>query len=233
MSLSLLLLGLLIGMRHATEADHLAAIATLTSRNQGLRSTFLQGAAWGLGHTFTLFVFTGLVLLLGGTVPAHYAKLLETAVGLMLIGLGLDVFCRFYRNRVHLHVHSHVDGVRHVHAHSHASRIAHDEDAHQHQHAKGVTRRALSIGLIHGMAGSASLIVLTTQHTHNIMTGLLYILLFGIGSILGMTLLSAAIIIPLRQLHSLGLTRIYNGAQCLIGTMTIGLGSMIVWGGVA
>ena len=115
-SLSILLMGLLLGMKHATEADHLAAVATLVTRDRTLGQAVRHGVAWGIGHTIVLSAFAGAVLALGTQIPESVAGWLELLVGLMLVGLGIDVIVRLARRRVHFHVHEHEDGVRHVHA---------------------------------------------------------------------------------------------------------------------
>ena len=102
--LSVLILGLLLGLQHATEADHLAAVASLTTRGTSLRDAARQGAAWGVGHGLTLLLFGGVVLLIDGIVGPQISQLLEGAVGLMLVLLGLDVLMRLWRARVHFHV---------------------------------------------------------------------------------------------------------------------------------
>lgn len=229
MSLSLLLLGFLMGMRHATEADHVAAMATLAGRGHGLRSTALQGAAWGMGHTITLFVFGGIALIIGGVIPERYAHGLESLVGVMLVALGLDLLRRLYRQRIHFHIHRHADGVRHFHAHSHRPGQAHDAASHHHRHDKSLPKRALFIGLMHGMAGSAALVILAAESTHGALAGLLYILLFGLGSVLGMATLSVVIMLPMRRLQTTGLTRTYAMAQLGMGMLTIALGTRILW----
>lgn len=229
MALSLLFLGFLLGMRHATEADHLAAMATIASRGNTLRQTALQGAAWGIGHTITLFIFGGVALLLGGMIPDNYASLLELLVGLMLIGLGLDMLNQLRKRHIHFHAHSHDDGVRHFHAHAHARGSRHEDDPHQHEHPKKLPQRALLVGLMHGMAGSAALIVLTAQSTENLSSGLLYILLFGLGSVMGMAVLSVVIMLPMRHLQSKGLGSFYRTTQLSIGILTAGLGGLVVF----
>ena len=160
-----LLLGFLLGMRHAIEADHVAAVATLTTRTNSIRQGIQQGAAWGLGHTLTLFLFGGIVLFVTNIVPEELVRWVELAVGIMLIALGLDVICRLIRERVHFHTHSHRDGARHFHAHSHKDEKYQDHCAthHEHKHPTGFPIRALLIGLMHGMAGSAALIILALQ----------------------------------------------------------------------
>ena len=225
--LSILLVGFLLGMKHATETDHLAAMATLAAGKQTLRQTLWQGVAWGTGHTATLMLFGGIVLLLGKAVPPSLELSLELAVGVMLVALGADVLRCLRKEKIHFHAHSHQAGARHVHAHSHLNEVAvqkrHAQSEHQHPHARWLPWRALLVGMMHGMAGTAALILLSLEAVQNVSTGLVYILCFGVGSIIGMAVLSTVISIPLRLsvgrltwLHQ-GVTLVFGGASCLIG----------------
>lgn len=225
--MSLLLLGFLIGMRHALEADHVAAVATLATRSPSMSHTLRQGAAWGLGHTLTLFLFGSLVIWLDTVIPAQLARGLELAVGVMLVVLGLDVLRRLGSDRVHFHLHRHGDGTSHFHAHSHAGDRGHDPGHHEHRHIRGFPFRALFVGLMHGMAGSAALILLTLETVRSPWVGMAYILLFGLGSVLGMAVVSVAIAIPLRR-SARGLTWLHNSLQALIGAGTVALGIWMI-----
>jgi len=224
--ISLLLLGFLIGLRHALEADHIAAIATLSTQTPSLSASaaLKQGAAWGLGHTLTLFIFGSIVLLNDTKIAESLALKLELAVGCMLLLLGLDLIRRVIRGRMHIHAHQHANGLHHIHLHSHAN-----QPKHHHPHTSPLLPlKALFIGLMHGMAGSAALIVLTLNTVQTPLLGLLYIALFGIGSMLGMALLSFAIAIPLRR-SATGLSRLHNGLQLVIGLATVLLGSQLIF----
>jgi ABC-type nickel/cobalt efflux system permease component RcnA len=228
----LLLLGFLIGMRHALEADHVAAVASLASKTISVGSAVKQGAAWGLGHTITLFLFSTIVIMTDSIVPEKFANGLEFIVGIMLIFLGGDVIRRLIRDKIHFHSHQHDNEVTHFHAHKHANNRTnnqtHSDSAHRHEHASGFPIRALYVGLMHGMAGSAALIILTLQSVDSVATGLFYILMFGIGSIVGMAALSVIIAIPLHH-SAKGLTWINNGFQVVIGITTIALGSTLIY----
>ena len=222
-----LLLGMLLGMRHALDADHLAAVATLVTRSRSLSHTLWQGVAWGTGHTITLLLFGGAVLVLGLVLPERAALGLELAVGVMLVVLGAEVLHRLRRQRVHFHAHHHADGAEHFHAHAHAGeRRQHDPERHEHGH--GFPLRALLVGMVHGMAGSAALILLTLETLRTPALGLAYIALFGIGSIAGMAALSAVIAVPMR-LTSQRLGRTYNGLSALVGLGTVLLGCYLTF----
>jgi ABC-type nickel/cobalt efflux system permease component RcnA len=159
-------------------------------------------------------------------VPEVLARLLEFLVGAMLVLLGSDVLIRVIREKIHFHKHRHGAQV-HFHAHSHANEGAHKNSPHQHLHRAKFPLRFLFVGLMHGMAGSAALILLTLETIHSPWQGMLYILLFGTGSMLGMAVLSIAIAIPLRT-SAQGLTWLHNGLQAVIGIFTLGLGVSIM-----
>jgi cytochrome c biogenesis protein CcdA len=226
---SLLVLGVLLGMKHALEADHIAAVAALATRSRTVRHTVLQGIFWGAGHTLTLLFFGGVVLAMHVTVPQRLAGFLELAVGVMLIALGLDVFRRLRKDRVHFHVHRHGDGVVHVHVHSHAhERAPHDPARHEHLHPERLPLRALFVGMIHGMAGTAALILVAIGSARSIALGLAEIVAFGAGSIAGMAVLSLAIAIPMRLSARL-LGRAHDALQALAGAVSVGLGGTILY----
>ena len=219
-------LGFLIGMGHALEADHLAALSTMAARERQRRSIVRHGMSWGLGHALMLFVIGGGVIWLQADLDQRLASGLEAIVGVMLILLGARVLWRLVRDRVHIHRHRHDDGTEHLHAHSHRDEESdHDPRNHHHLHPSAISPGALIIGLVHGMAGSAALVVLTASVMTTPAYGLLYILLFGVGSILGMGLLSAIIAVPLSW-TARGLTLVHHAVQILIAAGAIGVGSL-------
>ncbi len=224
--LSLMLFGFLIGMKHALEGDHIAAVAALAADGGSFRHTLKQGVAWGLGHTLTLFAFGALVIVLDASLPERFADWLEFTVGAMLVLLGLDLLRRVVRDRIHFHSHGHGGGDVHLHAHSHRGEAGHHE--HRHRHTSGVPLRALIIGLMHGMAGSAALLLLTAATTQSPWLGLLYIALFGLGSMAGMAAFSVVIAVPLRA-SARGMTWMHNGLQAVLGATTIVLGAMTLF----
>ena len=225
--LSLLFLGFLIGIRHALDADHLAAVAAISTQQSTIRDTIKHGAVWGVGHTTTLFLFGSLVIWMDTLVPETLVHALEFTVGLMLIALGLDVIRRVVKDRIHYHSHRHEDQQTHFHAHSHAGDDTHEQSAHNHSHHGRFPFKTLFIGFMHGLAGSAALILITMDTISSLWTGMLYMLLFGIGSIVGMAIISALIAIPLRA-SAQGLTWMHNGLQLGIGVLTTALGIGIV-----
>lgn len=215
-------LGLLLGMQHALEADHIAAVSSIAARRSRVSDIVKHGLTWGLGHTVTLFVFAGAAILLGHAIPESVARPIEGAVGIMLIGLGSHVLWRLWRDRVHFHRHGHADGTVHFHAHSHAGdTVPHARTAHVHEH--GFRWRTLFVGLMHGMAGSAALLVLAATQAPSPAAGLGYVALFGIGSMIGMGLLSAVIAVPL-TVSARFLTAANHVLQGAVGTVTIAVG---------
>jgi hypothetical protein len=198
---SILALVFLPAMRHATDADHLAAVATLATRPQSVAHTVVEGIAWGTGHTLTqMLIGGGAVLVLGALVPAQAAQALELAVGV-----------------AHFHAHSHrVDGG------------PHDAARHEHHHPRAFPTRALLVGMVHEMAGSAALVLLSLEALRSPAWGFVYIATFGLGSILGMAALSAAIAVPLR-LSSRHLARTYGALSAGVAVATVLLGCCLVY----
>lgn len=225
--ISIFLLGALIGARHALEADHVAAVASLATQARGAKETVRLGVNWGIGHTITLIAVGSAVLAFDTLIPERVAQWLEFAVGVMLVLLGADVIRRAIRNRVHFHAHRHGDLV-HFHAHSHRTDAKWDVSNHDHVHPKSLPLRALLVGVVHGMAGSAALVLLTLHEIKSFWLGISYMLLFGAGSIAGMALLSYAISIPLRFTPR-RLTWAYSGLTGAVGIVTLVLGGSIVF----
>jgi ABC-type nickel/cobalt efflux system permease component RcnA len=182
---------------------------------------------WGLGHTVTLSVVGAVVLGFGLDLPERFSNWLELGVAIMLVMLGADVLRRIVVHQVHVHRHVHADGEVHVHVHSHAGGRDHDA----HPHPEPVTLRALLVGLMHGMAGSAALIVLVLASVEDLVTGVVYIALFGLGSVVGMAALSLVISVPLRR-SAQALTRFRIGLESVIGVATTGVGLWVLAGSV-
>ena len=237
--LSILLLGFFIGMSHALEADHLAAMAAMSGdRSGGKKKMMLRGAFWGAGHTLTLFLLGVVVLIFGFVLTDTGAARLEFAVGIMLVALGGHLFYRMARRRVHFHAHAHEDGKVHLHAHSHAGETTgHGASKHDHAHPEGLPWRALAVGLMHGAAGSAGLLTLAIASTQSAALAFGYILVFGIGSIIGMALLSYAVAWPLRATER-SARALHAGVTVAAGLFAVGIGVSVMaetataaWGG--
>jgi ABC-type nickel/cobalt efflux system permease component RcnA len=225
--LGLLLLGLVVGMQHALEADHVAAVSSIAARQSSVRQIISHGAVWGIGHTATLMAVAGGVVVFGLTIDKSLARWLELMVGVMLVGLGAHLIVTLVRDRIHFHRHHHKDGTTHFHAHSHRGEgVPHDLLRHDHVHFRGLPMRSLLVGMTHGMAGSAALVVLTAASANSAPLGFGYIFLFGVGSILGMAALSAVIAVPLAW-SARTLTWANRGLQGGIGLATVALGTWV------
>ncbi len=216
-------LGFLLGLQHAMEADHVAAVAAVSTGNSRLGQVLRHGLFWGLGHALALSAFAGFVVLARGTIPAGLSAGLELAVACMLIVLGAMVILRVLRERLHFHFHHHADGKVHFHSHSHAGEgRAHDKNRHDHEHHGSSVRRSLAVGVMHGLAGSAALVALAAPGQW--LQGLGFVLLFATGSIAGMVLLSSVIALPIALSGGL-MTGLNRGLQLGAGTISVAIGS--------
>lgn len=223
---TVLIVGFLLGVKHALEADHIAAVASLVTRSASTRETLRVATVWGIGHTATLVLFGAVVVGFEASVPEWMAAKFELAVGVMLMLLGIDVLRRLRARRVHFHVHEHDDGVRHFHAHAHAAELAYDPAQHTHAHDHGVLTRALLVGSVHGLAGTAALTVLSVHMIHSAVRAVVYLVTFGAGTILGMVLFSFVIAVPLREVQRLPRWA-STGMEAALGTTSIMLGAWI------
>lgn len=227
---SLLAFGVIVGMQHALEADHLAAVAALSAGKSTRRGLVLRGAWWGVGHTVALFAISLSVILLGRTVSSGVEAWLELCVGVMVAGLGLNLLRVMIRRRVHFHRHDHGGGRVHFHAHSHAGEAAdHAASAHRHRHPVHGLGKAMAVGLLHGAAGSGGLLALVIAATKSAAVALGYIACFGLGSIIGMAALSFVASFPLRAaergaawlntatLSTIGLAAVLIGGNTIVG----------------
>ena len=220
--LALLTLGFLTGMRHALEADHLAAVAAMSTRTRGALATIMRGAAWGAGHTMSLLVLGGVCLAAGATISDAQAFWFERAVGIMLIGLGLHVLIRLRRTRIRFHVHRHAGGPAHLHAHRETMEAR--VPAPDHRHPAIGHLRAMMVGMVHGAAGTAAILLLTATSVGSFWWGLAHISSFGLGSILGMAVLSAVIAVPF-ELTSRRLTRAFGVLEAAVALVTVAIGA--------
>lgn len=201
--LSALLLGLFLGVRHATDADHVVAVSTLVARRQSARAALSLGALWGLGHAFTLFVVGGAIILLGVVVPPRIGLLLELGVALMLIGLGAVNLVALPQSRP-------ANGV-------------HEGRGHHRQ-----ALRSLGIGVVHGLAGSAAVALLVLSTIHHAGWALVYLLCFGGGTVLGMVGLTTAMSVPLAAVaRRFGSTE--RRLAHLSGALSVALGLFLVY----
>lgn len=182
-------IGLLLGFRHAFEPDHLAAVSTLATRQGSVLSACRLGLAWALGHTASVGAVVLAIIAADVRFPASLWPVADVAVGLLLIGLGGSVIFRYARGRWHLHAHRHGPGEgTHLHLHSHAA-----GQSHAHGHPGADARRSLGFGLLHGLAGSAAILVLLVGAAPTRGAQIAYFSAFGVGTMLGMLAVSAAL----------------------------------------
>ncbi len=229
----ILLLGLVTGLRHSIEADHVAAVLSVVASNRkNIKRASMLGAIWGLGHTTSLFVAGLVVLLLAVNISDTISNRLEFGVGIMLLFLGVTTFTgwsigKFFKglrhrksssSSSHDHIHHHQGNVVHSHRHVH-------DDEHGHGH------KSLIIGMIHGMAGSGALLVIVLSTINSVPLGLAYIAIFGAGSIGGMVGISTLMGIPFVKLSDSAKISMALRYAAAITTLAIGAGLIydLVW----
>ena len=210
--------GSLLGMRHALEPDHLAAVSTLVGRERGSYRAALLGLSWGLGHTLALVVVGGAFAVVRAEIPPRLADLFELGAAVMLIGLGLRAVVLAARSGSHGPAHTHRHGIV-VHQHPGAS-------AHVHIGRWTFARWPLVVGAVHGLAGSGALTALVLATLPTTAARLGYMLLFGLGSTCGMAALSGLLGWPLARM---GRSRVATRAvSCVVGCLSTGMGAW--WG---
>ncbi len=215
-------LGFLLGVRHAMDADHVAAVSTLVSQHRSLSRACLLGAFWGVGHTAALLAAGVVTIALRFTISPEVEHALELAVACALVLLGGHVLLRsFAAWSLHAHQHEHGGGV-HSHLHVHLGATDH----HDHHHILRIGSRPLLLGLLHGLAGSAALMLLVAAAIPSPGGALLYVLVFGAGSTVGMLALSGLMGIPVvvtagRSPHALTIIQALAGTASLILGVTL------------
>jgi high-affinity nickel permease len=217
-------LGLTLGLRHALDADHVAAVSTLVARERGLARSCLLGAFWGAGHTLALLGAGIAVIAFKLTITPGLEEALERTVGLVLVLLGGHVLLRALGGLlVHAHDHTH-DGVTHRHAHVH---IGAPDGGHIRLLRLG--GRPFLVGFLHGLAGSAALTLLVLGTIPSTIGALVYLLVFGVGSTAGMLLLSGLVGLPL-ALAAPGAHRLQTAIQVIAGVGSAALGVFMLAG---
>jgi high-affinity nickel permease len=259
---SLLFLGFFLGMRHATDADHVVAIATIVSRQRTLRGSALIGGAWGVGHTLTILAVGGAIILFGVVIPARVGLAMEFAVGIMLVLLGVLTLTGMGRvireatgsragttvpERIHGHDHL-ATGYPHDHAHVHGDYVhqhAHGHGADDHGHREDETPlaridgrvggltlyqwlRPLVVGVVHGLAGSAAVALLVLAAVRDPGWAMAYLLLFGVGTILGMMVITMALAAPF-AFSSTRLPRFNWRLRVASGLISFGFGLLLIY----
>jgi hypothetical protein len=217
---SLLVLGFFLGMRHATDADHVVAIATIVSRERSVAGSALIGAAWGVGHTITVMAVGTAIIVFGVVIPPRLGMSMEFAVGIMLVLLGVLTLTGMGRAGGAAHALAGVPGAHELDAHDHPH--AHGDYVHRHPHGhgpgahghtdehtplarldRGLGRiafydwlRPLVVGLVHGLAGSAAVALMILSIIREPVAALGYLLLFGFGTVVGMILITLILSAP-------------------------------------
>ncbi len=221
--------GFVLGLQHAFEPDHLAAMSSLVAGKTGIRRLTGHGIVWGLGHLLTLGLVGGFLLFGKMRLDGKITDTLTLAVGAMLIALGVNVFYRLLRDRIHFHAHDHAEeSTRHFHAHSHRTEaLPHARSPHDHDHVRSLLR-PLAVGIMHGLAGSGAMAVLAAASADTTMTGMIFLLLFGIGSVIGMGAMSVFLAVPL-TLTARSLTLANRCLQAGAGAFSLVIGTTVIW----
>jgi hypothetical protein len=196
--ISWLLLGFAMGLRHSLEADHLAAVASLSARAARPRDLVRVAGAWGIGHAITLLALASVWAVTGVAIPDPPQRYVEVAAGLLLVALGVDLLRRREGGRARWGAHDHADGTVHVHLHWRASQGSDGSEFNHHSHVAHPLRRALIVGSLHGLAGSALIGLLAAGGVYPA-RAIAYAGVFGLGAAAGMVALSTAISRPLRS----------------------------------
>lgn len=191
--ISILTFGFVLGLKHAVEADHVAAVSTIASEHPSMLGSSFVGALWGIGHTISLLIGGAIIVLLHVEISNRISRILEFIVGLMLIVLGANALRKLFRGgHLHMHVHQH-GGRAHAHPHLHDRQLQSEALSH---HGLKLQRRPIIIGMIHGLAGSGALMLLVLSTIRQPAIALIYVLIFGLGSTAGMMIMSALVGLP-------------------------------------
>jgi high-affinity nickel-transport protein len=235
--LSIIVLGFFLGVRHATDPDHVIAVTTIVARYKKVRDAALIGAFWGLGHTLTILAVGSGIILFGWVIPARVGLSMEFLVGLMLIVLGLmnltgmlpwiaETFSP--TDSISLAAHPHRHGHFKVHAHPDGSEQMPRVDRPFGRLGPYQILRPLVVGLVHGLAGSAAVALLVLATIQNSKWAVAYLLIFGTGTIAGMMLVTGATVLPFAYADRRFL-RVNRGLRIASATISVGFGLFLVW----
>ena len=211
---AILALGFVLGLKHATDPDHVVAVTTFVSEQKSLVRSCWIGAFWGAGHTFSLAVAGFAVILFKISIPSGLETRMEFGVAVMLVVLGARVLYKIRQQKLelHRHPHSHAPGTSsHAHWHVHTRGTRHEHSGWLH-----IGLRPLLVGMVHGAAGSGALMLLVLSTIHSSLQALLYIGVFGIGSIAGMLVISTLLALPMQWLGKRAATS-YRPVQIFAG----------------
>ncbi|MDQ3132536.1 MAG: urease accessory protein UreH [Acidobacteriota bacterium] len=222
---SVLLLGFFLGLRHAIEADHLAAVSAIVSEKKNIFSAAIVGGMWGIGHTISLFVVGAIVIFLKLQISESVEAKLEAIVGGMLVLLGLNALKNlFTAKEIHAHTHEHSER---AHTHFHLHKEEKEEEQAEKSHHR-FSPRSVLIGMIHGLAGSAALTILVVPTIESPVIAMLYILVFGVGSIGGMMIMSFIIGLPF-HFTATNFVFLNKAIRFCAGIFSLCLGSYIIY----
>ena len=225
--LAILALGFFLGMRHATDSDHIVAMTTIVSREKSIRAASLVGALWGVGHTLTILLVGGTIVLFGIVLPPRLGLTMELSVAIMLVVLGAMNVAGFRRE---------LKKLREAPAGTTQNAAHGDHDTHVHWPLGLVGRavgysaalRSVVIGTVHGLAGSAAVALLVLTTIRDSRWALLYLFVFGIGTIAGMMLLTSALAVPL--VHSARRFPNWNRhIGWVTGVLSVGFGLLLAY----
>lgn len=225
-------LGFLLGLRHATDADHVVAITAITSRENGIRKSSLVGALWGIGHSITVTLIATPIIFFSLVIPDRIGLGLEFVVGLMLVFLGVSNFfgithkiSKRFAPKIHKHEHIAKRGNTHSHLHAHFF-----IDLKNEIHHLGIyhSLRPIIIGLIHGLAGSSAVALLILSTINNPQLATLYLLIFHIGVIIGMMLITTVLGISIAAFETRS-QKIHNYLVLSSGILSFVFGLMIMY----
>ena len=222
---SAIVLGFLLGLKHATDADHVVAVASIVDRSKNIWRGLWIGISWGIGHTTPLLILGIIILLFKETVLDRYesiAPFFEFAVGIMLILLGAQVFWQIRRNRIHVHEHHH-DEKTHVHVHTSHQFNEDISETDDHNFFKigmpSFRTKSFFVGMIHGLAGSAAVMLALLPTIESTWIGIIYLILFGVGTILSMSIITILLGVPFAM--SSNNKKLYNYISISAGTISI------------
>ena len=225
--LGMLLIGFIIGLWHALDLDHIGAMITfVASRDSSPRQAITYGVLWATGHALMLLLMTLLMMYFHMEVSEEIASIIEFMVGILLVMLALDMFRRIGSIKMHSHNHLHNNVLAHDHLHVHIRSETHKHESHRHAHTitDNYHLRALLVGLMHGLAGSAALVLLVVNTVASVEMGIIYVLCFSFGAMAGMAVLSMFISLQMRRsvLCSLELASRVRGCAAIL-VLSIGV----------
>ncbi len=251
--LAIALLGLLLGMRHATDPDHVIAVTTILSREHRLVVAARIGVVWGLGHTLTVLLVGAAIIVFKIAIPVRLGLAMEFAVAVVLIMLGVGAAASLMRKAatrmraslseqesvvVHAHAHAH-GGAVHLHSHVHVDSRENIDDAMHHDHRISADRlppfaarrpllRSFAVGLVHGLAGSAAIALLVLSAIPQPLWATLYLVIFCVGTVIGMGLITTAIATPF-MVVSRRASWIHQGLVTGSGLLSFGFGLFLAY----